>query len=177
MKSRALKLHLWQDIVFFILVGIVPVVVAGCEVFSSHSTPFKITFASVGAILLAIIVIRKFILNNYIKKLFDESVRLEHDYSINVGDETLCKRKWSICNLIIYAYHALVILLSVVLAYLFITALTEQLIAFKGAATIILGSVLIALLFKFFCYLQMYRSTKKKEEVEDAEGETQSSKS
>ena len=169
MKSKSLRLKLWQEIIYFIFIAIAPVVVVGCEVFSSHSTPFKITFSAIGSVLLVIVILRKFVFNNYIKRLQDECVQLEHDYSINVGDEDLCKRKWTICNLVIYIYHSLVVILSLILAYTFITALSEQLITFRGASMLILGSVLLALMFKLFCYLRIYLSTKKANKEEDNE--------
>lgn len=166
MKSRKLKLHLWQELIFFILVGIVPIVVAGCEVFSSHSSVFQITFASIGSLLLTIIVVRKFILHGYIKKLQDECVSLEHDYSINVGDENLCRRRWAVCSMIIYAYNAIVTILAVILAVLITNALYDQLLQFKGAALIILCSTIAGLLWKFVCYLCILRTHKENKNEE-----------
>lgn len=167
MKSRRLKLHFWQELIFFILVTVVPVIIAGCEVFSSHSSIFKITFSSIGSILLIIIITRKFILHNYIKKLQNECIALEHDYSINVGDENLCKHRWAICNIIIYAYNAIVTILSVILAVLVVNALYDQLLQFKGAALIILCSTIIGLLWKLICYLSMLRIYKENNNVKN----------
>lgn len=158
-KSRHLRLRLWQEIVYFLLVAIAPAVVTGVEIFSSHSTPFKITFSSIGCLLLLVIILKKFVFHNWIDKLRDKCVLLEHDYSINNGDQNLCKRQWSVCNIIQYVYNILVILLSVVLLYFLLTAVSEGIMAFRGASLLILLFVLAAIVFRLVCYIVMYRST------------------
>lgn len=166
-KSRHLRLHIWQEIVYFLLVAIAPAIVTSIEVFQSHSTVFKITFSSLGCLLLLVIILRRFIFRDYVDKLRDESARLEHDYSIHVGDETLCKRQWCICNMVQYVYHIVVLIISIVIAYFLMTAISQQIIQFRGASLLILLFVLGAILFKFICYIVMYQSTMKEVKHEE----------
>ena len=160
-KSRHLRLHLWQEIIYFSLVAIAPAVVTSIEVFSSHNSVFKITFSSVGCLLLLVMILKKFVFHNWIDKLREKCILLEHDYSINNGDQNLCKRQWAICNMIQYAYSVIVLLLSVFLLYFLLTAVSEGVIAFRGASLLILLFVLAAIIFRLACYLTMYRSTLK----------------
>lgn len=160
-KSRHLRLHLWQELVYFMLVAIAPAVVTCIEVFQSHSSVFKVTFSSIGCLLLLVIVLRRFVFRGYIDKLREKSVLLEHDYSINVGDENLCKREWAVCNMIQYIYSIIVLVLSIVLSYFLMTAISEQIIQFRGASLLILLFVLGAVLFKLICYVVIYKSTTK----------------
>lgn len=152
-KAKKLKQPLWQELVYLALVGIAPIVITCTELFQSHSTFFKWSFASIGAILIAYIVIRKFIINEKIKKAKAEILQIEHDYSLNIGDEALAKQKWKHLNLIIYIYNAIMVLLAMALIYLFITALVDGFIAFRGAALFILLFVLAGMMFKAFTYL------------------------
>ena len=152
-KAKKLKQPLWQELVYLALVGIAPIVITCIELFQSHSTFFKWSFASIGAILITYIVIRKFIINEKIKKAKAEVLQIEHDYSLNIGDEALAKQKWKHLNLIIYIYNAIMVLLAMALIYLFITALADGLIAFRGAALFILLFVLVGMIFKAFTYL------------------------
>ena len=116
-KSRHLRLHLWQEIIYFLLVIIAPAVITGVEVFSSHSSIFKITFSSIGCLLLLVIIVRKFVLRNWINKLSEKCILLEHDYSINNGDQNLCKRQWAICNMIQYIYSIAIICILTLLSF------------------------------------------------------------
>ena len=160
-KSRHLRLHLWQEIIYFMLVAIAPSVVTGVEVFSSHNSVFKITFSSIGCILLLVIILKKFVFHNWIDSLREKCILLEHDYSINNGDQDLCKRQWAVLNMIQYIYNIIVLLLSVFLLYSLLTAVSEGIIAFRGAALLILLFVLVAIVFRLACYLAMYKSTTK----------------
>lgn len=169
MKSKKLKLPLWQEITYLVFVGLCPIVITCMELFNSHSTVFKWSFASVGAILLTIIVLRRFVLKDKIDRVQQEVVMLEHDYSISVGDEQLTKNRWRILNMFLYLYNAIVVILSLILCQLFVTALADGLIAFKGASILILCSVLLGTIFKVICY---YSYGKK--EVEKSDGETES---
>ena len=150
--TEKLKLNIWQELLYLLFVMLVPVVISAIEVFSSHSTMFKITFSSIGTVLIAIIVIRKFVLKSQIEKLQNKCLMDEHDYEIDVGNKQKLKHNWAVCNMIILAYHAIVLILSLILAWLFITALSDQVIAFKGASTIILASCLIGIVLKFCFY-------------------------
>ena len=152
-KAKKLKQPLWQELVYLALVGVAPIVITCIELFQSHSTLFKWSFASIGAILIAYVVIRKFIINEKIKKAKAEILQIEHDYSLNIGDEALAKQKWKHLNLVIYIYNAIMVLLAMALIYLFITALADGLIAFRGAALFILLFVLAGMIFKAFTYL------------------------
>lgn len=154
-KYKKLKMPLWQDIVYMCLVCVAPIVITCIELFQSHSTVFKWSFASIGAILVTFIVIKKYVLNTYIKKNEEEIVLLEHDYSIGTGDETACKAKWKHCKMMLYILNCIEVLLALVLAYLFVTALADGLIAFKGAITFILLFVLVGMLFKLFTYISL----------------------
>lgn len=163
-KSRHLRLRLWQEIIYFILVAIAPAVVTGIEVFESHSSIFKVTFSSIGCILLVVIILKRFVLRNWIDKLRQKCVLLEHDYSINNGDPNLCKREWSICNMIQYVYSIIVVLLSIFLLYFLLSAISEGIIAFRGASLLILLFVLVAIVFRLACYIAIYKSTMKEDD-------------
>lgn len=152
-KAKKLKQPLWQELVYLALVGVAPIIITCIELFQSHSTIFKWSFASIGAILITYIVLRKFIINEKIKKAKVEILQIEHDYSLNVGDEALAKQKWKHLNLIVYIYNSIVVLLAMALVYLFVTALADGLIAFKGAVLFILLFVLAGMIFKMFTYL------------------------
>lgn len=163
-KVEKLKLKLWQELLYLLFVMVIPIIISGIEIFGSHSTPFKITFSSVGCILIAAIIIRKFVFKSYIAKLQEKCLMNEHDYEIDVGDKDKLKKTWATYNMIILAYHAIVMLLSLMLAWLFISALADQLVQFKGAATIILASCLIGIAVRFIFYAAM---TQAKEDADD----------
>ena len=152
-KAKKLKQPLWQELVYLALVGVAPIVITCIELFQSHSTFFKWSFASIGAILITYIIIRKFIINEKIKKAKAEILQIEHDYSLNIGDESLAKQKWKHLNLIVYIYNAIMVLLAMALVYLFVTALVDGLIAFKGAILLIFLFVLAGMIFKIITYL------------------------
>lgn len=152
-KAKKLKQPLWQELVYLALVAIAPIVITCIELFQSSSSMFKWSFASIGAILITYLVIRKFIINEKIKQAKAEILQIEHDYSLNIGDEKLARQKWKHLNLIVYIYNALMVLLSMALIYLFVTALADGLIAFKGAVLFILLFVLAGMVFKALTYL------------------------
>lgn len=153
-----LRLTWWQELLYLLFVMVIPVVIASCEIFSSHDTVFKITFSSIGSVLLAAVLVRKFVFKSKIEKLQAKCVLNEHDYEIDVGDKDKLRKTWAIYNILILVYHAVVLVLSMLLAWLFITALADQLIQFKGAATIILCSGLLGLIVKFIIFAAMTRS-------------------
>lgn len=166
-KIPKLKIPLWVEIVYFALVAVVPATIAALEIFQSHSSAFKITFSSIGIVLLVIIVIRRFVLKDKIKQLQERCIMLEHDYSNEIGKKENEEIQWYKFNLIIYIYHAIVMILCLVLAVLFITALSEQLIAFKGAAILIFASVLIALIFRIVTYIALIKQSSTAKEKND----------
>lgn len=152
-KAKKLKSKWWQELVYLALVAVAPIVITCIELFQSSSSMFKWSFASVGAILISYIVIRKYVIDEKIKQAKAEILQIEHDYSLNIGDEKLAKQKWKHLNLIVYAYNAIMVLLSMALVYLFVTALADGLIAFKGAALLILLFVLAGMVFKAITYI------------------------
>ena len=152
-KAKKLKQPLWQELVYLALVMIAPIVITCIELFQSHSTMFKWSFASIGTILITYIVVRKFIINERIRKAKEEIIQIEHDYSLNIGDEKLARQKWKHLNLILYIYNALMVILWMALIYLFIQALIDGFIAFKGASLFILLFVLIGMIFKAVTYV------------------------
>lgn len=154
-KSRVLKMPLWQDIIYMLLVFVGPVVVTCMELFQSHSTPFKWSFASIGALLTTVIIVRKYLLASKLKRYEQECYDLEHDYSIANGNDDLIIARWKKCKMILYAINALEVLLSLGLAVLFVKALVDGLIAFKGAITLILLLVFVGMLFKMACYIDL----------------------
>lgn len=169
-KVDKLKLSLWQELLYLLFVMVIPIVISACEIFSSHSTVFKITFSSVGCLLITVIVIRKFVLKSHISKLQEKCLMNEHDYEIDVGNKDKLQKTWAIYNMIILAYHAIVMLLSLILAWLFVEALADQLIQFKGAATIILASVLIGIAVRFIFFAVMANS-KEEDDGENSSGQ------
>lgn len=154
-KSRVLKMPLWQDIIYMLLVFVGPVVVTCMELFQSHSTPFKWSFASIGALLTTVIIVRKYLLASKLKRYEQECYDLEHDYSIANGNDDLIIARWKKCKMILYAINAVEVLLSLGLAVLFVKALVDGLIAFKGAITLILLLVFVGMLFKMACYIDL----------------------
>lgn len=157
-KIEKLKLHLWQEILYLLLVMVAPIVVAAVEIFSSDSTAFKITFSSLGTVLIAVIIIRKFVFKTYIDKLKGKCLMTEHDYEVDVGDKSKLRKTWAIYNIIIFGYNVIVVLLAMILSVLFISALADQLLAFKGAAIIIFVFCLSGLLLKLIFFAIMTRS-------------------
>lgn len=152
-KAKKLKSAWWQELIYLALVMIAPIVITAIELFQSHSTMFKWSFASIGGILICYIIIRKFIINEKIRKAKEEIIAIEHDYSLNIGDEKLARQKWKHLNLIVYLYNAIMVLLWMALIYLFVQALVDGLVAFRGAALLILIFVFVGMVFKCFTYL------------------------
>lgn len=85
-KVKKIKMPLWQDIVYMALIAVAPIVITCLELFQSHSSAFKWSFASIGAILTTFIIIKKYLLNKQIDNLEKEVFELEHDYSVANGD-------------------------------------------------------------------------------------------
>lgn len=162
-KSRKLKLKWWQELVYYCLIAIAPIVITCIELFQSHSTIFQWSFASIGAILITYIVIRKFVLEAKIKQIKAEIHDVEHDYSLAIGDDNLAKNKWKKLNLIVYAYNAVMVLLWMLLIALFVQALADGLIAFKGASLLIFLFVLVGMMWKILIYLGSIFSDKTNE--------------
>lgn len=153
-KARKLKSPLWQDLIYLALIMVAPIVITCIELFESHSSLFKISFASVGAIFVTYIIIKRYVLNSRIEKLKTEIQLLEHDYAVKSGDENYTVAKWKNCQLKVYLYNAIVVLLAMVLIYLFVTALAEGLIEFKGAIILILLFVLLGMVFKVCTFVR-----------------------
>lgn len=156
-KIPKLSLKLWQDLVYFLFVGIIPVVITALELFqvedSKAGLAFKITFASVGALLLVIVILRTFVFKGYIAKLQEKCILLEHDYSIEVGKKENIEGQWSKYKAIIYGYHAIIILVALGLAVLFISAIADQLLKFRVASILIFSSVLVGIFWKLVLYI------------------------
>lgn len=152
-RSKELKMPVWQNIIYLACVAVAPIIITCIELFNSHSTVFQWSFASIGSALITFLIIKNFVLKKQIEKMKLELHDLEHDYSIEVGNPELCLRRWKKYKFILYCYDAIVILMSMLLCYIFITALSDGLIAFKGAALIILASVLLGTVFKAFTYI------------------------
>lgn len=153
-KALKLKMPLWQELVYLVFVAIAPIVITCIELFNSHSTIFKWTFASIGSILITFIVIKKFILKKRIDEITEKRILLEHDYSVQVGDPLKIKAQWKKYQLFLYLYSSITVLLTLCLGLVFITALVDGLIAFKGAFTLILISVFVGMVFKCCTYIQ-----------------------
>lgn len=162
-KIPKLKLSLWQEIIYILLVVGAPATITAIELFQVHSTVLKISFTSVGALLITLIVFKKFFVNNKIDKLRAKIVALEHDYSIEVGNAENCKQQWAMYNLFIFAYNALCVLVALILLVLFVNALIDGLMAFKGAVMLILLFAFIGMIFKVICYLSYAKEVRKKE--------------
>lgn len=152
-KVPKLKLKLWEEIIYTLFVVGAPAVITCIELFQSHSTVLKISMASTGALLITLIVIKKFFVNNKIQKWKEHITMLEHDYSIEVGNPENCKSQWAMYNLFVFIYNAVCVLVALVLLILFVYALVEGLLAFKGASLLILLFAFIGMLFKIICYL------------------------
>ena len=152
-KARELKLPLWQDVVYMMFVFVGPIIVTCLELFQSHSSALKWSFASIGSLLIVLIITKKYVFNSTLNKYKQEIFNLEHDYSIATGDDNLIIAKWRKYNLILYAVNAISVLLSTILLAVFIYALSDGLIAFAGAAVLILFLVIVGMIFKLSCYI------------------------
>lgn len=163
-KIPKLRLCLWQEILYTLFTVGAPAVITCIELFQTHSTILKISFSSIGALLISLIVIKKFFISNKIDKVKQKTAMLEHDYSIGVGDADSCKQQWAMYNLFIFIYNAICILTSIVLLILFVNAIANGIMAFKGAALLILLFVFVGIIFKIICYLTFAKSLNKNEE-------------
>lgn len=152
-KARELKLPLWQDLIYMMFVFVGPVIITCLELFQSHSSTLKWSFASIGSLLIVLIITKKYIFNSTLNKYKQEIFNLEHDYSIATGDDNLIIAKWRKYNLILYSINAISILLSTILVAVFVQALSDGLIAFAGAAVLILFFVIVGMIFKLSCYI------------------------
>lgn len=159
-KVPKLRLKLWEEIIYTLLVVGAPAAITCIELFQSHSTVLKISMTSVGALLITLIVAKKFFVNNKILKWKERITMLEHDYSIEVGNPENCKSQWAMYNLFIFVYNAVCVIIALVLVILFVNALVDGLLAFKGAAILILFFALVAILFKTCCYFAFAKSVK-----------------
>lgn len=157
-RPKELKQPLWQELIYLILLVGVPVLVTCFELFKSKVTMFTWSFASVGTILITLGIIKKFIIKGKLDAIKVEIASLKHDYSIEVGNPELAKSKWQRLNLFLYLYNAFLLFLSAVLLALFVTAIADGLMAFKGAAIAILCSTTIALAFKSATFINFRRS-------------------
>lgn len=153
-KARKLKSPLWQDLIYMALIMIAPIVITSIELSQSNSQFFKISFASVGALLVTYVVIKKYVLNRGIEKCKNEISLLEHDYAVKSGEENYTIAKWKNCQLKLYLYNSIVVLLAMVLVWLFIGALSDGLIEFKGAIAMILLFVLAGMVFKCATFIR-----------------------
>lgn len=149
---KKLKTPLWVEIVYFLLIFVTPVVITCLELFQSKSTMFKWSFTSIGLILMVLIILKKYVFKNNIKRMEDKLVLLEHDFSIDNGNKEKIFVIWKQYKLILNALDLLSTLLSSILAWLFITALSTGLIAFKGAMSLICLTVIVAITFKLLSY-------------------------
>ena len=148
-KARELKLPLWQDLIYMMFVFVGPVIITCLELFQSHSSALKWSFASIGSLLIVLIITKKYIFNSTLNKYKQEIFNLEHDYSIATGDDNLIIAKWRKYNLILYSINAISILLSTILVAVFVHALSDGLIAFAGAAVLILFFVILGMMPSF----------------------------
>lgn len=165
-KIPKLRLRLWQEIVYTLFTVGAPAVITCIELFQTHSTFLKVSIASIGALLVTFIVIKKFFVSNKIDKIRQKIAMLEHDYSIGIGDKYACEYQWSIYNLFIYIYNAVCILVSIILLILFVNAIANGIMAFKGASLLILLFVFVGILFKVICYLTYAKQLNKDEDKE-----------
>lgn len=103
---------------------------------------------------MTVIIIRKYLFASKLKRYEQECYDLEHDYSIANGNDDLIIARWKSVN-DLYAINALEVLLSLGLAVLFVKALVDGLVAFKGAITLIFLLVLVGMLFKMCCFIDI----------------------
>lgn len=150
---KRLKTPLWLNLVYFIFVIVVPAIITALELFQSRNTIFKWSFASIGSILLLTIVLKKFVFKNKITKLEQKIILLEHDYNINVGDKHKIFTYWKRYTILLNSFTLLITLLSTILGWMFVTALANGLIAFRGAMAFILLFVIIGITFKIIAYM------------------------
>lgn len=168
-KPKTLHMPLWQELVYLCFIAVGPIVITSLELFTSHSSAFKWSFGTLALILMAVMIIKKFVLNNKIKDFKTKCVLLEHDYSIQVGNPTFIKLLWKKYNLYLYLYNTVTVSLALGLFYIFIMALLNQIIAFKGAATLIMISLIIGMIFKVITFAVALKTTNSEEGAENEE--------
>ena len=78
-KARELKLPLWQDLIYMMFVFVGPVIITCLELFQSHSSALKWSFASIGSLLIVLIITKKYIFNSTLNKYKQKIFNLEHD--------------------------------------------------------------------------------------------------
>ena len=150
---RRLKVPLWINLIYYGLIAVVPIVITYLELFSTKSSIFTWGIASVSTLLVVLILFRNLVLHKAVTALKSKIASLEHDYSIKVGDENLIRLNWKWNNLKLYLYHAIILILSAGLLFMFITAVANGLMAFRGASLVIFISVTIGCIFKAATFL------------------------
>jgi hypothetical protein len=176
MKTPKLKMPLWQNIVYFLLTVIIPLVFVYVEVGLSKSTGFKVTFIFLTLILVIYEFLKKFIIKNQISKINADIVHLEHDYSNGIGESKLIKHNWLNRKLQEYLISSLSVVILMICTVLMINAIVSKLIQFKGAFIIICLCYFVAFIFKIITYsYEKIRDLLKKEvKSEETDGEVKS---
>ena len=94
MNIRKLKYPIWEQIIFYALTLVAPVVLLVVQGLTSPHKVFRISFTFVCTLLLTWIFIKKFLIAPYLKRLKDEKSILEHDYAIDVGNTDKSRYMW-----------------------------------------------------------------------------------
>lgn len=93
-KINKLKYPWWMQVIYYGLTVVAPIILLVVQGLYSPHKVFRISFTFICTLLLSWIFIKKFILNQYVRKIQNEKVALEHDYAIEVGNPEKCKYLW-----------------------------------------------------------------------------------
>lgn len=91
---KKLKYPWWIEVIYYGLTVVAPIILLVVQGLHSPYKVFRVSFTFICTLLLTWIFVKKFLLNQYIKKIQTEKVALEHDYSIEVGNPDKCKYIW-----------------------------------------------------------------------------------
>jgi len=155
MKVPKLKIPLWQELVYLGLIMVAPIIITCIELFAAKHGIFIWSFASLGSILITIVILKRFVLKARIDKVKTKITLLEHDYSSGNGNADLIQAQWKTYNLILYIYWAISTAIVLGMCVLFIDALVNQIIAFRGASILILIFVIAGMVFKAFTFITL----------------------
>lgn len=94
MNIKKLKYPIWEQIIFYALTLVAPIVLLVVQGLTSPHKVFRVSFTFICTLLLTWVFVKKFLIAPYLKRLKDEKSILEHDYSIDVGNADKSKFMW-----------------------------------------------------------------------------------
>ena len=160
-EPNKLKYPLWFHIVFYILTVVAPIVLSLVQGFRSPSTPFKVSFGVICALIIGWMYVRRFVLRNVEKRIVDEKALLEHDYSIESGSPEKIKYLWYTNELKLNIINVIQIVLIGLLIGLIAVGIQTACIKIKATLSMVALCYIIAYGIKFI-YIIVSRDNKVK---------------